>query len=112
MAPAERAQRLAALARQFGPPLGSVRTFQRYLARRGRVVEELLVAPDTAAPVELNRIEHGVLVEHHAFDTPRSATAGWRACAPAANRRSPQPPGSRLVAVTTLSAIRVKGAGQ
>ena len=112
VAPAERAPRMAALARQFGPPLGSVRSFQRYLARRGRVVEELLVAPDTAAPAELNRIEHGVLVEHHAFEYAPIGDGRLARVRARSESSLAQPPGSRLVAVTTLSAIRVKGAGQ
>ncbi len=112
VAPAERAGRLAALARQFGPPQGSVRAFQRYLARRGRVVEELLVAPDTAAPVELNRIEDGVLVEHHVFEYAPIGDGRQARVRTRSESSLPRPPGSRLVAVTTLSAIRVKGAGQ
>ena len=74
VAAADRAQRIAALTGRFGQPVGSVRALHRYLARSGRVVEEVLVTPDTALPVELNRLEDGVLVEHHTFEY----RGGWR----------------------------------
>ena len=107
--PADRAQRLAALARQFGRPLGSVRSLQRYVGRRGRTIEEVLVAPDTGAIVEMNRLEDGVLVEHHRFEY--APIGGGRLARVRTRSESalPQTPDRRLVAVTTLSAIRVAG---
>ena len=64
-------------------------------------------------PVELNRLEDGVLVEHHAFEYAPIGDGRL------ARVRSPQRIVARrsrraaaLVSLTTLSAIRVKGAAQ
>ncbi len=105
----DRGRRLAALAQRYGRAAGTVRALARYLERRGRTVEEMLVAPGTGLPVELNRVEDGILVEQHRFEyTPagddllvRSRTESTSAV--------PDGSGARVVSVTTLSAIQIAG---
>ena len=107
-----RGRRTAAWTEQFGRPVGLVRALHRYLARRGRVVEEALVAPDTALPLELNRLEDGILVEHHTFEY---ATLGEHRLVRVRTRSEtalPQGKGARMVSLTTLSDIRVNGGAQ
>ena len=112
VAPSDRAKRLAALAQQFGRPIGTVRALQRYLARRGRIVEEMLVAPDTAVPVELNRLEDGILVEHHAFEYAPAGDGRLVRVRARSESSFAQAQGTRLISLTTLSAVRVKGGAQ
>lgn len=105
----DRGRRLAALTQRYGRAAGTVRALSRYLERRGRTVEEVLVAPETGLPAELNRVENGVLLEQHRFEyTPvgddrfvRSRTESTSAV--------PDGAGVRLVSVTTLSAIQLAG---
>ena len=109
LTPGDRAGRLAALARQFGRPLGTVRSLQRYVGRRGRVIEEVLVAPDTGAAVEMNRLEDGVLVERHLFEYAPIGDGRLARVRTFSESTLPQAADSRLVAVTTLTGIRVQG---
>ena len=106
---ADRAQRSAALVERFGQPVGSVRALHRYLARSGRMVEEVLVTPDTALPAELNRLEDGVLVEHHTFEYAPVGDGRLVRARTRSDTALPQGHGARLVAVTSLSGIRVAG---
>jgi hypothetical protein len=104
----DREARLEQLTRRYGRPAGSVGALSRYIGRQGRTTEEVLVAPDTALPVELNRLEGGVLVEQHRFEYApigglliRAGTRSESALADGS--------GGRMVSVTTLSAIAVGG---
>ena len=112
VAPGDRPRRLAALVSQYGRPIGSVRSLERYLARRGRVIEEMLVAPDTAVPIELNRLEDGVLVEHHAFEYAPVGDGRLVRVRARSEAALPERQGERLVSLTMLSDIRVKGAAR
>ena len=89
--------------------MGSVRALHRYLARRGRVVEEALVAPDTALPLELNRLEDGILVEHHTFEYAPLGEHRLVRVRTRSETALPQGKGARMVSLTTLSDIRVNG---
>lgn len=111
VAATDRSRRLDALGARFGRPVGKVRALQRYLARRGTVVEEALVAADTGLTMELNLVENGALVEHHAFEYV--PVAGGRLVRGRTRSESALPGGSggRVVALTTLSDIRVDDGG-
>jgi len=105
----DRGRRLAALAKRYGRAAGTVRALSRYLERRGRTVEEVLVAPGTGLPVELNRVEDGVLVEQHRFEyTPAGDDLLVRSRTESASA-VPGGSGARVVSVTTLSAIQIAG---
>ncbi|MGD9904735.1 MAG: hypothetical protein AB7U83_14825 [Vicinamibacterales bacterium] len=104
----DRAGRLAALGRRFGRATGTVGRLSRYVLARDGVVEEALVAGDSALPVEVNRLEQGALVEHHRFDYTAvgEMLVRTRTHSESALRDGS---GARLVSVTTLSAVRVDG---
>ena len=89
--PSGRARRSWRLDAAVRAPLGSVRALHRYLARRGRVVEEALVAPDTAAAA---RARIASRMASWSSITP-SSTRRWASTArcgsaPAAKRRCPR----------------------
>lgn len=108
----DRPRRLAALVERFGRPVGTVRALQRYLAKRDRVVEEVLVAPDTALPVELNRLQDGTLVEHHTFEYTPVGDGRLVRARSRSESAVPQGQGVRMVSLTTLTGIRVRGGGR
>jgi len=105
----DRSERLGRLARQYGRPAGTVRALARYVSRQGRTTEEVLVAPDTGLPVELNRLEDGALVEHHRFEYRPFGGLLIRAST-RSESALPDGSGGRVVSETTLSAIEVGGA--
>jgi hypothetical protein len=72
-------------------------------------VEEWLVTPDTALPVELNRLEDGVLVEHHTFEYAPVGDGRLVRARTRSDSALPQGNGTRLVALTALTGIRVAG---
>ena len=57
-------ERRAAFEETFGAPVDRVRGLDRYLKRRGDDVDEALIDPATALPVEINMVRKGVLVAH------------------------------------------------
>jgi hypothetical protein len=109
---ADRPRRLAALVERFGRPVGTVRALHRYLAKQGRAVEEVLVAPDTALPTELNRLQDGTLVEHHTFEYAPVGDGRLVRARTRSESAVPQGQGTRMVSLTTLSGIRVRGGGR
>lgn len=102
------AARRAALAQRLGARVGAVRGLDRYVVKRGSAVEEVLVAPGAAVPMEVNVVEDGVLTERHQYGydaQPDGALVRTRA-------RSESRVGSgkeRLVTVTTLTQVHVDG---
>jgi hypothetical protein len=57
-------ERRAELERQFGRPVERVRGLDRYVATRQGDIDEVLVDPATALPVELNTVRRGALASH------------------------------------------------
>lgn len=105
----DRGRRLAALARRYGRATGTVRALSRYLERRGRTVEEVLVAPETGLPAELNRVENGVLLEQHRFEYTPAGDDRFVRSRTESTSAVPDGSGTRVVSVTTLSAIQITG---
>jgi hypothetical protein len=102
-------RRRQALEREYGRPAGRLRGLTRYVARRGATTEEVLVAPDTMLPAELNVVKDGVLTEHHAFTYRRLPGNRWVREQSVAHTlitgRQPQ----RMLSITTLEDIRTDG---
>ena len=97
--------RHARLRRDLGAPKGQLRGLDRYLAQSGDLVQEVLVAPATAAPVEINVVRKGVLESHStfAYDVLPDGTLVrhiWRD-----ESRIPGEPSERLVMQVTLSNV-------
>lgn len=105
---AERPTRQAALARRFGRSMGRIRGLDRYVARDGTRVHELLVHPESALPAELNVADGKSLVERHRFEYARLG-AGWVRSRVASETAMPGTPAQRLVAVSTMNDVRTKG---
>ena len=102
-------RRRGELSTHFGTRTGSVRRLERYLARHGTRVQEVLVSPATALPVEVNVADRGVLEEHHEFaydEGPHGQIVRTRT---RSESRVPGQANERLVSVTTLSNVRVAG---
>lgn len=102
-------KRRGELSRHFGTRTGSVRRLERYLARHGTRVQEVLVSPATALPVEVNVADRGVLEEHHAFAYEERAPGRLVRTRTRSESRVPGKGNERLVSVTTLSNVRVAG---
>jgi len=97
------------LGRHFGSRMGSVRRLERYLARHGTRVQEVLVSPATALPVEVNVADGGVLEEHHEFAYDADAHGRLVRTRTRSESRVPGTANERLVSVTTLANVRVTG---
>lgn len=97
------------LGRQFGARTGSVRNLERYLQRRGERTEETLVSPATALPLEMNVVEGGELAEHHEFTYQEAAPGQLVRTRTRSESRVPGGGGQRLVAITSLTDVRVAG---
>lgn len=110
VAPANDApKRRAELTRQFGARAGTVRQLERYLTRQGTRVQEVLVSPATALPVEVNVVADGVLDEHHAFGYEEHAGGQIVRVRTRSESRVPGAAGERLVSITSLSNVRLAG---
>lgn len=105
---AERPGRLSVLERRFGRPRGRVRGLDRYLAKDGTKVHEVLVNPDSALPAEVNVADGTTLVEHHRFEYARLGR-GWVRTRAASETAIPGTPSQRLVAVSTMADVQTKG---
>lgn len=101
--------RRSELSRHFGTRTGSVRRLERYLATYGTRVQEVLVSPATALPVEVNVVAGGVLEEHHAFAYEERAHGRLVRTRTRSESRVPGTDHERLVSVTTLANVRVAG---
>jgi hypothetical protein len=97
------------LSRHFGTRTGSVRRLERYLYRDGTRVQEVLVSPATALPVEVNVADDGVLEEHHEFAYEESAHGQLVRTRTRSESRVPGTVNERLVSVTTLANVRAAG---
>lgn len=97
------------LSRHFGTRTGSVRRLERYLARDGTRVQEVLVSPTTALPVEVNVADGGVLEERHEFAYDEVAHGQLVRTRTRSESRVPGTANERLVSVTTLANVRVAG---
>ena len=64
VAAGRRDERREELERQFGQPRGQVRGLDRYVITRDQSVQEVLVDPVTALPVEVNTVRGAVLASH------------------------------------------------
>jgi hypothetical protein len=106
---ASRPARRAAFERRFGKPTGRVRGLDRYVAREGATVHEMLVHPESALPAELNVVDGKTLVEHHRFDYARMADGTWVRRRMASETALPGTPSQRLLAVSTLDDIHTAG---
>jgi hypothetical protein len=105
------AARRAALTQTFGARVGAVRGLDRYVVKRGAAIEEVLVSPQAALPVEINVVEGGVLTERHQYDyeaQPDGALVRTRARSESRTGQGQE----RLVTVTTLSQVRIDGGAQ
>jgi hypothetical protein len=102
-------RRRGELSRHFGTRSGSVRRLERYLARQGTRVQEVLVSPATALPVEVNVADGGVLEEHHEFAYEESARGRLVRTRTRSESRVQGTANERLVSVTTLANVRVAG---
>lgn len=102
-------RRRSELSRNFGTRSGSVRRLERYLARHGTRVQEVLVSPATALPVEVNVADEGVLEEHHEFAYEAGAHGRLVRTRTRSESRLPGTVNERLVSVTTLANVRVAG---
>lgn len=105
---ADRPTRQAALDRRFGRAVGRIRGLDRYVAKDGTRVHELLVNPESALPAELNIADGKALVERHRFEYARLG-AGWVRSRVASETAMPGTPSQRLVAVSTMNDVRTKG---
>jgi hypothetical protein len=103
------ARRRVELTAHFGTRTGTVRRLERYLARRGTRVQEVLVSSATALPVEVNVADDGVLEEHHEFAYEEGAHGQLVRTRTRSESRVPGKADERLVSVTTLSNVRVAG---
>lgn len=108
-APGAAGVRRARIERDFGARVGQVRGLDRYLARQGDTVREILVAPDTALPAELNVVTGRVLVERHTFEYRRLEDGGWVRHRTTSAAPVPGQPSQRLVSTTTLDEIHAIG---
>jgi hypothetical protein len=106
---AQTSERRQALERAYGRPQGRLRGLLRYVARRNRAVEEVLVAADTLLPAELNVVTGGVLTEHHAFSYVAVPGRGWLRHRSLAQTRVTGDRPQRLLSVTELTDIRTAG---
>jgi hypothetical protein len=100
-------ERRRRLREQFGAVVGRLGSLDRYLVRRGRVVEEVLVGPETGLPVEMNILEGGALVEHHRFEYDAIPGGGFVRRMARSESAVPGTPGQRLVSVTTVADVRL-----
>lgn len=100
---AQRQNRQQAVERLYGPSVGQVRGFVRYLKTAGNTTSELLVDPESFAPVETNMVRNGSLATHTVYTYSPVPDVGL-----VQHRiRSEQGVGSlRLVTETELTNIR------
>ena len=106
-----RAARRTQLEGRYGRARGRVRGLDRYLARNGSRVQELLVHPDSALPAEMNVVDGEALVDRHRFDYQRNGAA-WLRRRTESETAMPGTPGQRLLSVSTLDDIRTSGGGR
>ena len=97
------------LTRQFGSRVGTLRRMERYLTKAGNRVQEVLVAPATALPIEVNVVEGGVLEERHEFEYENRGRGRLVRTRMRSESRLPGATNERLVSVTTLSDVRMAG---
>lgn len=105
-ATADLRRRRAQITEAFGPRAGAVRGLDRYVVKTGETVQEVLVSPASALPVEVNVLTKGALTGRHEFSYEplpdgRLVRARTRSEVVAGTT------GERLVSVTTLSGVRV-----
>jgi hypothetical protein len=65
--PDRRGLRHRALTDRYGSPVGRVGRLDRFVAKNGREIHEILVDPDAELPVEVNTQRDGALVTHTTF---------------------------------------------
>jgi hypothetical protein len=65
---ADAPKRRADVERHFGKRIGQVRGHDQFILRSGAQVDELLITPDTAVPVELNETTEGELTARMEFE--------------------------------------------
>jgi hypothetical protein len=70
----ERDKRRQRLEQRYGRSSGRVRGLDRFVVSVPDETEEVLVAPDTALPVEINATQRGALVAHLQFTYDRTST--------------------------------------
>jgi hypothetical protein len=104
-----RLARRTAVERRFGQPSGRVRGLDRYLAREGATVHEMLVHPESALPAEVNVVDGTTLLEHHRFEYARRADGTWVRQRMTSETAMPGTPSQRLLAVSTLDDVRTPG---
>jgi hypothetical protein len=107
---AESPARRAHFERLHGPAQGSVRGLDRFVSTDGFDLDEVLVEPDTALPVEVNAVRGGALVSrlvlsYGVFDDSRLVRRSVRA-----ERAMPEAGNRRLVTDVSFSNVRL-GAG-
>ncbi len=100
------------LTRQFGSSVGTLRKMERYLTKSGNRVQEVLVAPATALPVEVNVVEDGVLEERYEFEYENRGRGHLVRTRLRSESRLPGATSERLVSITTLSDVRMAGGVQ
>lgn len=100
-------ERRRRLREQFGTAVGRVGPLDRYLVRRGHLVEEVLVGPETGLPAEMNILEGGALIEHHRFEYDAIPGGGFVRRMARSESALPGTPGRRLVSVTTVTDVRL-----
>ena len=100
------------LTRHFGSRSGTVRRLERYLTKSGSRLQEVLVSPATALPVEVNIVNDGVLEEHHEFAYEERTLGRLVRTRTRSESRVPGPTRERLVSVTTLSDVRMNGGAE
>lgn len=103
------AARRAALAGSLGPRVGTMRGLERYVVKRGSAIEEVLVSPDTALPVEINVVDGGALTERHQF-TYETRSDGFVVRTRSRSESRLGAGRERLVSVTTLTQVEIGGA--
>lgn len=102
-------RRRGELTRHLGARAGSVRHLERYLDTRGARVQEVLVEPTTALPIEVNVVQDGRLDEHHEFSYQEPIPGHLVRTRTRSESRVPGTTDQRLVTITSLTNVRVSG---
>lgn len=100
------------LQQKFGRPAGRVRGLDRYLRSDGQEIRELLVAPDSCLPQELNVVTAGVLTSRLQMQYARAGGSGYvRQLLRSERPVGPSAPGELVVTDITFADIEVAPGG-
>ncbi|HUE89967.1 MAG TPA: hypothetical protein VMO26_28135 [Vicinamibacterales bacterium] len=72
-----RSRRSRDLQDKYGNPVERLAGLDRFLTERDGTVEEVLVDPRSALPIEINTVRDGSLASHVVFDYQRRADGAW-----------------------------------